>query len=99
MKASRSPPIKRVGFSNRPGASFGGEPWHLQNSGVTGRLAVSQITHFVIRDASGRPRFSSVNEPVTLEEFKALRVAITRHRTVLHRLRRASLSSEGRTGD
>jgi hypothetical protein len=48
----------------------------LRNSGVTGRLAASHIAHFVIRDASDRPRFFSVNEPVTLEEFKALSAAI-----------------------
>jgi hypothetical protein len=66
-------PIKRMGFSNGPGASFGGEPWRLRNSGVTGRLAASHIANFVIRDASDRPRFFSVNQPVTLEEFKALR--------------------------
>ena len=69
-------PIKRMGFSNGPGASFGGEPWRLRNSGVTGRLAASHIANFVIRDASDRPRFFSVNEPVTLEEFKALCAAI-----------------------
>jgi hypothetical protein len=44
--------------------------------GVTGRLAASHIAHFVIRDASDRPRFFSINEPVTLEEFKALCAAI-----------------------
>jgi hypothetical protein len=58
-------PIKRMGFSNGPRASFGGEPWRLRNSGVTGCLAASHIAHFVIRDASDRPRFFSVNEPVT----------------------------------
>ena len=68
--------IKRMGFSNGPGASFGGEPWRLRSSGVTGRLAASNIVNFVIRDASDRPRFFSVNEPVTLEEFKARCAAI-----------------------
>ena len=67
-------PIKRMRFSNGPGASFGCEPWRLRNSGVTGRLAASHIANFVIR--ADRPRFFSVNEPVTLEEFKALCAAI-----------------------
>ena len=70
-------PIKPMGFSNGPGASFGGEAWRLRNSGLTGRLAASHIAHFVVRDASDRPRFFSVNEPVTLEEFKALCAAIS----------------------
>jgi hypothetical protein len=65
-------PIKRMGFSNGPGTSFGGEPWGLRNFGVTGPLAASHIAHFVIRDASDWPAFFSVNEPVTSEEFKAL---------------------------
>jgi hypothetical protein len=34
------------------------------------------IAHFIIRDASDRPRFFGVNEPVTLEEFEALCAAI-----------------------
>jgi hypothetical protein len=69
-------PIKRMGFSNGPGPSFGGEPWRLRNSGVIGRLAASHSANFVIQDASDRPRFFSVNEPITLEEFKALCAAI-----------------------
>ena len=69
-------PIECMEFSNGPGVSFGGEPWRLRNSGATGCLA-SHIAHFVIRDASDRPRFFSVNEPVTLEEFKALCAAIS----------------------
>ena len=92
-------PIKRMGFSNGPGASFGDEPWRLRNSGVTGRLAASHIANFVIRDASDRPRFFSVNEPVTLEEFKALCAAIVLASDRRHGLRRASLSSEGGTRD
>jgi hypothetical protein len=52
--------------------SFGGEPWRLRDSGVTGRLAESHIAHFVIRT----PLTGAVNEPVTLEEFKAPCAAI-----------------------
>jgi preprotein translocase subunit SecD len=40
------------------------------------RFAASHIANFVIRDASDRSRFFSVNEPVTLEEFNALCAAI-----------------------
>jgi hypothetical protein len=67
----------------------------LRNSGVIGRLAASHLANFVIRDASDRSRFFSVNEPVTLEEFKALCAAIIPASDRRHGLRRASLSSEG----
>jgi hypothetical protein len=69
-------PIKRMGFSNGPGASFGGEPWRLRNFGVTGRLAASHIAHFVIRDASDRPASSASTNPSPFEEFKPLCAAI-----------------------
>ena len=62
-------PIKRMGFSNGPGASFGGEAWRLRNSGLTGRLAASHIAHFVIRDVSDRPGFAPTN-PSTLRSSR-----------------------------
>jgi hypothetical protein len=56
-------PIKRMGFSYGPSASFAGEPWHFWNFGVTGGLAASHIAHFVIRDAIDRLRFSASTNP------------------------------------
>jgi hypothetical protein len=70
-------PIECMEFSNGPGVSFGGEPLRLRNFGVTGPSPRPNPGIFVIRDASDRPRFFSVNEPVTLEEFKALCAAIS----------------------
>jgi hypothetical protein len=48
----------------------------ILHSGRIMGLAASHIANFVIRDASDRSRLFSVNEPVTLEEFKALCAAI-----------------------
>ena len=51
-------------------------PTNQRERNDLGRFAASHIANFVIRDASDRSRFFSVNEPVTLEEFNALCAAI-----------------------
>ena len=48
----------------------------LHSGRIMGLAASLHAANFVIRDASDRSRLFSVNEPVTLEEFKALCAAI-----------------------
>jgi len=65
-------PIKRMGFSDGPGAAFHGEPFDDQTCPISKELTTTHLAHFVVKDAAANAHFYRWNEPVTLEEFKAL---------------------------
>ena len=69
-------PIKRMGFSNGPGAVFHGEPYDYRTCPISRERTVTRMAHFVVKDGAAIPHYYRWNEPVTLEEFKALCASI-----------------------
>jgi hypothetical protein len=66
------PPIKRMGFSNGPGASFHGERYDYRICAITGVTASTRLAHFAVQNAAGNSHYYRWNDYITLEEFKAL---------------------------
>ena len=67
-------PIKRMGFSNGPGAVFHGEPYGHRLCKVTGQLAESMSSaHVVLATPDGEGAYYEYRgEDITLEEFKEM---------------------------
>jgi hypothetical protein len=64
-------PIKRMGYSNGPGAVFHGEPYCERVCRVTGQITQSMSSaHFVLKTPDGKGAFYEYDGDVTLEEFK-----------------------------
>jgi hypothetical protein len=65
-------PIKRMGYSDGPGAVFHGEACDIRTCRVTGEMVKTRSAHFALKTADGQSAYYQHREPVTLEEFKAL---------------------------
>jgi hypothetical protein len=65
-------PIKRMGFSDGPGAMFHSEPYETRICSVTGKAAETRWAHFVVKNAKGEPEYYEGVDNITLEEFKAM---------------------------
>ena len=65
-------PIKRMGFSDGPGAVFQGEPQDLRVCSVSNEEVYTRNAHFVVKTATGVSTYYRVVDPITLEEFKAM---------------------------
>src|SRR5262245_50617074 len=58
-------PIKRMGFSDGPGAVFHGEPYDYRTCPISRERTATRMAHFVVKDAAANSHFYRWNEPVT----------------------------------
>jgi hypothetical protein len=68
----RLTPLLRLGDPDGPGAFINSEPWDLRRCAVTDRMDNTYRVSVVLKGADGEPQFFQHDEPLTLNEFKAL---------------------------
>jgi hypothetical protein len=66
-------PIKRIGFSDGPGAVFHGEPYNLRICLITNKNTTTHTAHFVVKNTDGEPEYYRLIDLITLRTYKRSR--------------------------